>query len=175
MKLPLMALSASILLISGCGKYEGVSPTNNIALNAISPSNATNENGYMQKALDGWLKESWDPIMADQPTQNTKTSDDGTKVTTKTEPTTKEVELKGQNGEMIKKTVPATLITTTVVKPSGETKTVTETVLVENNEPFTLQKYVDRWDEYLKRKKALGIESAPSHYEKMNSMPVIGK
>ncbi len=176
MKSNLLALTAAIALLAGCGKYDGVSPSQNPNLAAISPSSTSSaEGGFMQRSLDTWLKDTWEPMMADKPTEDTKTESDGTQVITKTEPTTKEITITAPSGEEFKKTLPATLVTTTVVKPSGETTTTTETVVIEDDEPFTLQKYVDKWSEYLERKKALGIESPESNVKKLNSMPVIGK
>lgn len=179
MRFGYIATMACVAIFSGCGgKYEGVSPSQNEALQAISPSaTAASSGGFMQKSLDNWLKESWEPIMAEQPTQKDELKEDGTKIVTKTEPTTIDVQTKAPSGEVVTKKANATLITTTTIKPSGESSTTTQTVVVEDDEPFTLQKYVDRWNEYLQKKEKLneGKPKEPSNVSKLESMPVIGK
>lgn len=179
MRFGYLAVMACVAIFSGCGgKYDGVSPSQNEALLAISPSStATSSGGFMQKSLDSWLKESWEPLMAQEPTQKDELKEDGTKIVTKTEPTTIDVQTKAPGGEVVTKKASATLITTTTIKPNGESNTTTQTVVVEDNEPFTLQKYVDKWNDYLKKQEKLneGKPKEPSNVQKLESMPVIGK
>ncbi|MGA9046064.1 hypothetical protein [Sulfuricurvum sp.] len=64
MKATLMITAAvSALLLVGCANHEGVAPSQNSSLNAVSPSTtATSEGGSMQRSLDAWLKEEWTPL-----------------------------------------------------------------------------------------------------------------
>lgn len=53
----------SITFISGCSSKTEVAPSQNSALNNISPSGKDKKAGYMQKSLDSWLKEEWTPTV----------------------------------------------------------------------------------------------------------------
>lgn len=135
----LLTAAMSALLLSGCANREGVAPSQNASLHAISPSTtATSEGGSMQRSLDGWLKEEWTPM--------TKTA----------------------------------TVTTTTTMPDG--KVITETKMVEvpepvDTEPFTLQKYADKWKVYHENKAKMmeGKPKEPSNVDLVNSLPVIGK
>ncbi len=135
----LLTAAASTLLLVGCANKEGVAPSQNSSLHAVSPSTtATSEGGAMQRSLDSWLKEEWSPM-------------------TKTAP-----------------------VTTTTTMPDG--KVVTEIKMVEvpepvDNEPFTLQKYADKWKVYHENKAKMmeGKPKEPSNIDLVNSLPVIGK
>lgn len=175
-----LSLSIALLIFSGCAANNmGVTPSQNQTLNAFAPSaTATSKGGVMQRSLDSWLKEEWNPIMASEPTVNTKNQSDGTVITTKTEPTKMSVSTQTSDGQTVQKMTNATQITTTTKTPDGTVTTKTEIVpLDEDNTPFTLQKYVDKWKSYLEKKEKMneGKPKEPSHVEKMNSLPVIGK
>ena len=175
-----LVLSITLLILSGCAANKtGVTPSQNSNLQAISPSTtAASEGGAMQRSLDNWLKEEWNPLMASEPTENTKRQSDGTIITTKTEPTTMSVTAQTADGKNIEKMTNATQITTTTQAPDGSVTTKTEIVpLDEDNTPFTLQKYVDKWKVYHENKAKMneGKPKEPSHIEKMKSLPVIGK
>lgn len=117
-------------------------------------------------------------MMATEPTEKTKTTTDGMVVTTKTEPTTMTVSAKTAEGKVVEKTTKATQITTTTKAPDGTITTKTEVVpLTEDNEPFTLQKYVDKWKDYLDKKEKMneGMPKEPSHAEMISHLPAIGK
>lgn len=71
-------------------------------------------------------------------------------------------------------------VTTTTTMPDG--KVVTETKMVSvpepvDNEPFTLQKYADKWKVYHENKAKMmeGKPKEPSNIDLVNSLPVIGK
>ena len=71
-------------------------------------------------------------------------------------------------------------VTTTTKTPDG--KVVTETKMVEvpepvDSEPFTLQKYADKWKVYHENKAKMmeGKPKEPSHIEMMGTLPVVGK
>lgn len=174
-----IALSVSTLLLVGCTNQNGVSPSQNPSLNAISKSSASShEPGIMQRSLDNWLKSEWVPLMATEPTTTTKTQSDGTVITTKTEPTKITVKTQISDGTTVSKTTNATQVTTTETAPNGKTTVKTEVVpLNEDNEPFTLQKYVDKWKSYLDKKEKLneGKPKEASHIEMMKTLPVVGK
>lgn len=131
-----LALISVIVLTSGCANREGVAPSQNTSLNAVSPSGtATSEGGAMQRSLDGWLKEEWTPMTA--PTVTTTTAPDGKVLTT---------------------------TTAAVVAPEDET-------------PFTLQKYADKWKTYHENQAKMneGKPKEASNVQKLESLPVIGK
>lgn len=177
--LTLLTAATCALILSGCANREGVAPSQNRSLQAVSPSTtAVSEGGAMQRSLDAWLKEEWNPIMAAQPTNSTTKQSDGTIVTTKTEPTTITVKTETAEGKVIEKTTKATQITTTTHSSDGKIDTKTEIVpLDEDDTPFTLQKYADRWKVYHEAKAKMneGKPKEPSHVEMMQSLPVIGK
>lgn len=91
--------------------------------------------------------------MTSAPAIKTETKADGTVVTTKIE---------------------ATTVTTTTKSPDG---TVTTKVETEDETPFTLQKYADKWKAYQESKAKMneGKPKEPSHIDAVNAMPVIGK
>ena len=152
-----LTATAGALILTGCANREGVAPSQNQSLNAVSPSTpATSEGGAMQRSLDAWLKEEWTPLTAR--TVTTTTAPDGTVTTVKTD---------------------AKEVTTTVASPDGKTVITTAPAAPEpeDNTPFTLQKYADKWKVYHENKAKMneGKPKEPSHIEMMNTMPVVGK
>lgn len=82
MKSLYLSFPLALLLLSGCANREGVAPSQNSSLHAVSPSTtATSEGGAMQRSLDAWLKEEWASMS--QPSVQTTKAADG-KVTTST-------------------------------------------------------------------------------------------
>ena len=155
-----LILSLSLLAFGGCAANTvGVTPSQNTHLQTVSPSTtAASQGGAMQRSLDSWLKEEWNPMTSSTPSVTTTKAADGTVITTKTE---------------------ATQIVTTKTGPNGTVVTTTKPIAQapEDNTPFTLQKYADKWKEY-NAKKAKMKESQPqepSNIEKMANLPVIGK
>jgi hypothetical protein len=75
------------------------------------------------------------------------------------------------------KTVP---IETKTTAPDGTVETTTTMVEVpepKDTEPFTLQKYADKWKVYRENKAKMneGKTKEPSHIEMMGTLPVVGK
>ena len=75
------------------------------------------------------------------------------------------------------KTVP---VETKTTAPDGTVVTTTTMVEVpepEDNDPFTLQKYADKWKVYHENKAKMmeGKPKEPSHIEMMGTLPVVGK
>ncbi len=71
-------------------------------------------------------------------------------------------------------------VTTTTTMPDGKVVTETKTVEVPeavDNEPFTLQKYADKWKVYQENKERMnaGKPKEPSLVEALDRMPIIGK
>jgi len=131
--------AVSALLLVGCANREGVAPSQNSSLNAVSPSTtAISEGGSMQRSLDAWLKEEWLPLSA--PASGTNTTS-GTAASSPSEPSS------------------------------------TVTTQPEDNSPFTLQKYADKWKIYHENKEKMmeGKPKEASHIEMMQSLPVVGK
>ena len=156
----LLGAAVCALLLSGCAANRmGVTPSQNTNLQAVSPSvTAASQGGAMQHSLDSWLKEEWTPISKATPVVTTKTASDGSVVVTKTE---------------------ETQVVTTTTAPDGKVVTTTAQIAPEpeNEEPFTLQKYVDKWKVYNDKKAKMneGKPKEPSTIDKVNSLPVIGK
>jgi len=175
-----LSLSIALLILSGCAaNHMGVTPSQNTNLQAIAPSStAASKGGIMQHSLDSWLKEEWTPTMATEPTETTQKQKDGTVITTKTEPTKMTVSTQTSDGKTVQKMTNATQITTTTKTPDGTVTTKTEVVpLDEDNTPFTLQKYVDKWKSYLDKKEKMkeGQPQEPANWEKLQKLPGIGK
>jgi hypothetical protein len=61
-----LSLITTVLMLNSCASSsEGVAPSQNAALNSISKSNAsTKKEGAMQKSLDSWLHDDWEPTIA---------------------------------------------------------------------------------------------------------------
>lgn len=62
MKNLILAISAIILLTS-CSKVDGANPSQNKALNAVAGKQEKEQSGFMQQALDNWVKEDWTPTV----------------------------------------------------------------------------------------------------------------
>lgn len=61
--MPLITSLLCAFVLIGCGTKAAVSPSQNNALLAISPSTiAVSQGGAMQHSLDQWLKEEWIPL-----------------------------------------------------------------------------------------------------------------
>jgi hypothetical protein len=175
-----LTLSLALLMFGGCAANNmGVAPSQNPTLQAVAPSTTVaHKGGVIQRSLDNWLKEEWNPIMASESTTNTKKQTDGTVVTTKTEPTKMTVSMQTSDGKTVEKVTNATQITTTTKATDGTVTTKTEIVpLDEDNTPFTLQKYVDKWHTYNMKIEKMneGKPQEPANWEKLNKLPGIGK
>jgi hypothetical protein len=177
------SLSLSVLLLSGCTNHQGVAPSQNSSLNAVSPSDTTQaQGGAMQRSLDGWLAEEWAPATTPKPTVQTVTQSDGTTVETKTEIVPTVATITTAEGKEVQTKAQTTQVITTTTASDGKVISST-TAIVEttpepsNEEPFTLQKYADKWKVYHENKEKMneGKPKEVSHVESMQSMPVIGK
>lgn len=174
MKYIVLSFPLALLLLSGCANREGVAPSKNPSLQAISPSTtATAEGGAMQRSLDAWLKEEWAPLT--EPSVQTTKAADGTITQTKVEIIPAATAT--TDGKI--STMSATQVTTTTVTtPDGKVTTSTTSVAEPiDDTPFTLQKYADKWKVYHENKEKMNVgkPKEPSHLEMMQSMPVIGK
>ena len=55
----------ALTLLSGCASKTQTSPSQNSALNSVSKSSAAKKHeGVMQKSLDSWLKDDWEPTVS---------------------------------------------------------------------------------------------------------------
>lgn len=171
-----VTLVSSLLLITGCASREGVAPSQNSSLQAVSPSTtAVAQGGAMQRSLDAWLKEEWVPLTKNEPEIKTVTAADGTITQTKTQ--TVPTATATPDGK-INNITSTQVITTTTTEPDGKVTTSTATVAETIDEtPFTLQKYADKWKVYHDSKDKIneGKPKEISNVEKLQSMPVIGK
>lgn len=55
--------SISLLLLVACSQKNS-SLSSNSEMNRVSPQHTTQKPGYMQSAMDSWLKEEWEPTLA---------------------------------------------------------------------------------------------------------------
>lgn len=171
-----LSIPLLLLLLNGCANREGVAPSQNSSLQAVSPSTtAVAEGGAMQRSLDAWLKEEWAPMTKSEPVIQKVTSPDGTITQTKTEVIPSATATSdGKISNMTSTQVTTTTITTPDGKVTTSTTSVAEPI---DDAPFTLQKYADKWKVYHESKEKMnaGKPKEPSHLEMMQSMPVIGK
>ena len=125
-----------------------VTPSQNKALNSISPSSTASdeheEHRYLQKSTNAWIKNEWEPLTD----SNTSTS--------------KEPNQTDQTNNMATKsalTDSNTSISSDDINSTG------------------LQYYVDKVDIYMENKKKRDANKTeePSHVDKINAMPGIGK
>jgi len=59
----LALLSSTLLIFAGCSNHSNIAPSQNSALQSVSPSaTSVSEGGKMQHALDNWLKNEWIPL-----------------------------------------------------------------------------------------------------------------
>ncbi len=124
---------------------KSVPPSQNKALNSISPSSGANdkhaEDRYLQKSTDRWLQEDWIPLTKSNTsvTQTTKNNNTDTNTT-----------LNNENNKTR---------TSNDINSTG------------------LQYYVDKAGIYMENKKRRDANKTkpPSHTEKINAMPGIGK
>ena len=122
-----------------------VAPSQNKALNSISPSTTASdeheEYRYMQKNTNAWIKEEWEPLTE----SNISTHSSETAVTKEENNITK--------------------------------SDTNQTAKRDDNSSSGLQYYVDKAEVYFenKEKRDANKTKAPSHVDKMNAMPGIGK
>lgn len=64
MKQIIITLPLLTLLVGCASNSTSVTPSNNTALNKISPSSIKENSGFMQKSLDSFVKEDWSPTLA---------------------------------------------------------------------------------------------------------------
>ena len=146
----------AVTLFSACSKVGGANPSQNEALNSVA-GKKEKKSGYMQQALDNWLKNEWEPIVAgtEAPTGDTKVeiipNEDGSAKLVETDTG---VVLKELSVEQVKK------------------QKEVQSKYKEEDRPFTLQEYVDKMSVY---NATHSTDEENSHTNKLSSMPVIGK
>ena len=152
----LLLLIPIALMLNSCSTVDGASPSQNKALNNIA-GKKEKKPGAMQKALDNWLKDEWNPSTSDaeKPTANTKV-----KVVENEDGSAKLVEVK--TGVVLKE------MTKKEVTHQKEVKEKYK----EKDRHFTLQEYVDKAAIY---NSSHVTDDSDSHVKKMNTLPVIGK
>lgn len=146
----------AVTLFSACSKIDGANPSQNQALNSIA-GKKEKKSGYMQQALDNWLTNEWEPIVAgtEAPTGDTKV-----KIIENEDGSAKLVE--SETGVVLKE------LTAQQVEKQKEVQSKYK----EEDRPFTLQEYVDKMSVY---NAAHTTDEENSHVNKISSMPVIGK
>lgn len=75
MKNIILAISAIVLLTS-CSKVDGANPSQNKALSSVSGKKEKEQSGFMQQALDSWVKEEWSPRVEKDETIKKKNEDE---------------------------------------------------------------------------------------------------
>jgi hypothetical protein len=153
----LLLIIPTVFIFNACSTVDGASPSQNKAVNAVAGKKETKEPGAMQKALDRWLKEEWEPATAGdaKPTANTKV-----KVVEQKDGTAELVEVK--SGKVLKKMSKEEVVRQKEVKQKYK----------EKDRHFTLQEYVDKLSVY---SSTHVTDDSKSHNKKLESMPVIGK
>jgi hypothetical protein len=58
------SISLSLVIFTACSTTSDISPSDNTALNNISSSNAKNNKGSLQGLLDNFIKDDWEPTIA---------------------------------------------------------------------------------------------------------------
>lgn len=147
MRLQLSLIISSLLLV-GCATNAAISPSQNSSLNAVSPNTASSsKGGVMQNSLDSWLKEDWIPN------------------TTVNAPQSNATISSNGSGATLQNNV------------ANTESTVVQVNIPEDETPFTLQKYADKWKVYHENKEKMneGKPKEPSHIDEVNALPVIGK
>ena len=142
-------------LLNSCSQVDGVNPSENKALNQLT-GRKDKKPGAMQKALDNWLQNEWNPATSDldAPTADTKV-----KVIPNKDGSAKLVDVK--SGETLKE------MTKEQVKRQEEVKTKYK----DEDRDFTLQEYIDKMAVYNETHPS---DEENSHVKKVDSMPVIG-
>ncbi|MDA7818396.1 hypothetical protein N9A28_09425 [Sulfurimonas sp.] len=197
MKTKLITLTTSTLLIfTACSQVDGANPSQNKAVNAVAGKKEKTD-GFMQRSLDKWLKEEWDPVVssATKPNGETKVkivpNEDGSsklvesdtgivlKEMTKEEtqihkeikePKIKIVEKVDGSADVIE--VKTGVIIKEMTKEQVENRKEVQEKYSDEDRSFTLQEYVDKMSVY---NSANVTNDKDSHTRKINSMPVIGK
>ena len=60
---PTLINTFTLVLLTACAQSKPTAPSQNSALNSISPTKEKTD-GWMQKSLDGWLTNEWEPTVA---------------------------------------------------------------------------------------------------------------
>ena len=151
----LLLLIPTVFLLNSCSQVDGANPSQNKALNMVA-GKKEKKAGYMQNALDNWLKTQWEPSTsnAKKPTADTKV-----KIVPKDDGTAELVDV--ESGTTLKK------LSKDEVKQREE---VTK-AYKDKDRPFTLQEYVNKLSIY---NQTHVTDEEHSHYHKIKSMPVIG-
>jgi hypothetical protein len=55
-------ITSTLIIFTACQKVDGVNPSQNKALNAIS-GKKEKKSGYMQNALNNWINNEWTPAV----------------------------------------------------------------------------------------------------------------
>jgi len=146
----------AVTIFSACSKVDGANPSQNEALNSIA-GKKEKKSGYMQQALDNWLKNEWEPVVAgtEAPTGDTKV-----KIIENEDGSAKLVE--SETGVVLKE----------LSAEQVERQKEVQSKYKEEDRPFTLQEYVDKMSVYTTTHTT---DEENSHVNKISSMPVIGK
>lgn len=139
---------SSLFILNSCSSNSSVAPSQNSALNSVSNSSGKEKSGYMQKAMEGWIKDDWTPsVSKDKEIQ---------------EKYMKKVETPALSADKNEKK--------SIVKEKSSDTTVK--YVEDTNKSFTLQEYVDKAAVY---QKSHPSDYENSNVKKLDSMPVIGK
>lgn len=168
---PFYIISVFILVANGANA-EDSSPSQNPQLNAITPSGKIDQEkkGFIQRHYDAWEKEDWEP--------NTRPSDQESTGVVPPAPAKSSETIKVDTaGEKTPAgAMPEPPHAGTSAEPAAQAepprRNEAETA---SDAPgaFTLQYYIDKWRHYLDEKEKQS--TGPSHSEKLEKMPGIGK
>lgn len=151
----IILISTTLLLFTACSQIDGANPSQNEVVNSIA-GKQEKKSGYMQQALDKWLKDEWSPLVSGTtpPAGDTKV-----KIVTNEDGSAKLVE--AESGVVLKEMTKEQVIKQKEVQEKYKAK----------DRNFTLQEYIDKMAVY---NSAHVSDEKDSHTKKINSMPIIG-
>ena len=195
----IILITSTVIMFTACQQIDGANPSQNKALNTVSGKTEKAKSGYMQQALDKWLKEDWSPSVSGTvaPTGDTKIkilpNNDGSgklvEVETGTvlkelsvEEVKKQTEVEktyekklevvpNEDGSAKLVEMNTGVVLKEMTKEQVEKRKEVQDKYKDEDRSFTLQEYVDKMAVYSSTHVS---DDKESHTKKINSMPVIG-
>ena len=152
----LLLLIPIAFMLNSCSQVDGANPSQNKAVNTFTGSKEKKP-ALMQNLLNNWLKTEWSPTVSGTIAP---TGDTEVKIIPNKDGTAKLVETK--TGVVLKELSKEQVVQQKEVQAKYK----------KEDRNFTLQEYVDKLEVY---NNTHITNEKVSHYNKMKSMPVIGK
>jgi len=151
----LLLLIPMAFMMNSCSQVDGANPSQNKVVNAVA-GKKEKKAGYMQNALDSWLKTEWEPATS---SSKAPTADTSVKIVENKDGSAKLVEVK--TGVVLKEMTKEQVVHQKEVSSKYQ----------DEDRSFTLQEYIDKMEVY--NDSHISNEK-DSHTAKINAMPVIG-